>query len=183
VTVVVTATERNADPRAARRACEGGDVMAMMDRTQWPAADWERAGVRLYCADALALLPQLPAGGADAAITDPPYNVGFAYAGDATNDRKPNYANWCAMAYEGLRRATSGPIAVSVGAANVGVWSPFGPDWWLAWHKPASMGRCTVGFNNWEPVALFGKSRGRTGTDVITAPIMPQAAAVGGRAD
>ncbi len=34
------------------------------------------------------------------------------------------------------------------------------------------MGRCTVGFNNWEPILLYGKSTGRQGADVIRAPLV-----------
>jgi site-specific DNA-methyltransferase (adenine-specific) len=33
------------------------------------------------------------------------------------------------------------------------------------------MGRCAVGFNNWEPIALYGKPP-RAITDVIRAPIV-----------
>ena len=29
--------------------------------------------------------------------------------------------------------------------------------WLIAWWKPAAMGRCPVGFNNWEPIGMWGK--------------------------
>ncbi len=35
------------------------------------------------------------------------------------------------------------------------------------------MGRSPVGFCNWEPMLLYGKSKGKAGCDVIRAQILP----------
>src|SRR5262249_930846 len=35
------------------------------------------------------------------------------------------------------------------------------------WWKPASSGRCAVGFNNWEPILLYGRGAIRACCDVI----------------
>lgn len=127
--------------------------------------------VSLYCADCLDVLPGLE--GVDAVVTDPPYNVGIQYAGYDDNRKRESYREWCCEWMFGLRNACSGPIAVSVGIANLTLWERIRkPDWWMAWHKPAAMGRCYVGFNNWEPIALFGKPAKQT-TDVIRACIVP----------
>ena len=118
----------------------------------------EENPVVVHNGDCLDLLRSLPDGCVDAVITDPPYNVGFGYAGDDSGDRKADYREWCAGWLAELRRVCRGPVAVSVGQANLSLWATIAPpDWWLAWWKPAAMGRCVVGFNNWEPVALYGK--------------------------
>jgi site-specific DNA-methyltransferase (adenine-specific) len=128
-------------------------------------------GQRLILGDCLEVLPTLAAGSVDAVITDPPYNVGIAYA--SSDDNRNDYAEWCGRWFGELQRSCSGPIAITTGQSNLSQWaSMFPPDWWLAWWKPAAMGRCVVGFNNWEPIALYGKAQ-ESMCDVIRATIKP----------
>lgn len=132
---------------------------------------------RLILGDCLQVLPTLPDASVDAVVTDPPYNVGLDYAD--SNDRRPDYREWCAAWLAELRRICRGPIAVSVGQSNLSMWASIAPPtWWLAWWKPAAMGRCVVGFNNWEPIALYGKPR-RQACDVIRATIKPDKSLAG----
>ena len=126
---------------------------------------------QLHLGDCLDILRSLPSGSVDAVVTDPPYNVGLAYA--SIDDRRSDYAEWCALWFSELRRVCRGPIAITTGQANLSMWSALHPpNWWLAWWKPAAMGRCVVGFNNWEPIALYGKPV-KAGCDVIRACIKP----------
>jgi hypothetical protein len=133
---------------------------------------YEADGVTLYHGDCREVLPALAP--VDLVLTDPPYNVGFGYlSGD---DARPDYPAWCAGWFRECRRL-SPAVALTPGVANVGMWCAIEPPAWiLCWHKPAAMGRCPVGFNNWEPVLLWGKPKGRAGADVITAPIVPDPA-------
>jgi site-specific DNA-methyltransferase (adenine-specific) len=131
--------------------------------------------VTIYQGDCREILPAIADQFAQAVITDPPYNVGIKY-GAATNDARGDYAAWCAGWFRDCRRIASA-VAVTPGIANVGQWYRMGddPNWILAWHKPAAMGRCLVGFNNWEPILLWGKAV-RAGTDVVVAPIVADSA-------
>jgi len=122
-------------------------------------------GVTLYCGDCLEILPTL--GKVDAVVTDPPYGVGFKYA--THDDKADGYDLWCAQWFAALRDKVVGPISISCGISNLTKWPT--PDWVFCWHKPASMGRCPVGFNNWEPVLLYGKAAGQV-VDVFRAPII-----------
>ena len=123
--------------------------------------------------DCLDVLRALPDGCVDAVVTDPPYNVGFGYEGDTSRDRKSDYWWWCGSWFSELKRVCRGPILISCGVANIGMWySIQSPSWVLCWHKPAAMGRCAVGFNNWEPVLLYGKGL-RPSCDVFQAVIIP----------
>ena len=126
----------------------------------------------LIIGDAVEKLRRLPKGYADIAITDPPYNVGLEYA--STDDNKENYAEWCQEWLAELERVCTGTIAISVGQANLSLWATIKkPTWWLAWWKPSAMGRCPVGFNNWEPIAVYKRSKiNKQGCDVIRAPIV-----------
>lgn len=122
----------------------------------------------LHQGDCLEILKDI--GPVDAVITDPPYNVGIKY-GAGVDDRKQDYAGWCAKWF-GLLKAER--IALTCGTSNWGLWERINPPptWWLCWYKPASMGRGVVGFCNWEPIALWGKPLKQT-CDVIVAPIIP----------
>jgi site-specific DNA-methyltransferase (adenine-specific) len=127
--------------------------------------------ITLHQGDCLEYLKTLEPGSVDAVVTDPPYNVGFAY--NSTYDNRHDYAEWCAAWFADLKRVCNGPIAISVGQSNLSLWATLAPPtWWLAWWKPAAMGRCVVGFNNWEPIALYGKPT-RATCDVIRAIITP----------
>jgi len=135
-----------------------------------PVPYYERDGITIYCADCRDVLPHLPP--VDLVLTDPPYNVGIAY-GDGTDDGRIDYAGWCKEWFEQCRRMAT-RVAVTPGVANVGLWHQLEqPTWIMAWHKPAAMGRCTVGFNNWEPILLYGKPPSRPTSDVVVAPIIP----------
>ena len=124
--------------------------------------------VTLYEGDCLEVLPALAPGSVDAVVTDPPYGIGFEYA--SHDDTAEGYLEWCKAWRTQCLRISSGPVAVSCGIANLQNWPK--PDWVLCWHKPASMGRCYVGFNNWEPVILYRKPPKQT-ADVFRAVIKP----------
>lgn len=114
--------------------------------------------VELHAGDCLDVLRTMPDGSFDAVVTDPPYNVGLVYSGDATGDRMVDYADWCSEWFAELKRVCRGPLLISCGVANVGTWHAIDPPRWvMCWWKPASSGRCAVGFNNWEPVLVYGK--------------------------
>lgn len=104
----------------------------------------------------------------DLVLTDPPYNVGIDY-GDRVDDAKGDYGEWCREWFSAI---DSERKLVSGGIANIGIWDALNPDWWLCWHKPAAMGRSFVGFNNWEPIAAWGKPTKQI-VDVFVAGIVP----------
>lgn len=130
---------------------------------------YQRGPVTLYHADCLDWLPTRDAGSVDAFVTDPPYGVGFKY--ESHDDSPVGYPEWCRIWFAQLRRIAGGPIGISCGIANLSSWEK--ADWVLCWHKPAAMGRCAVGFNNWEPVLVYGKTRAGTVVDVFSACIVP----------
>lgn len=122
---------------------------------------------RLILGDCRDVLPTL--GPMDALITDPPYGIGLCYG--VYNDAGSDYAEQCTQWMTLLRQACPGLIALSCGIANITKWPQ--ADWIFCWHKPASMGRCIVGFNNWEPVLLYGRGLPRQMADVFCAGIVP----------
>lgn len=94
---------------------------------------------------------------ADLALFDPPYNVGMAY--DVYSDSRPRcqYFDWVRAMFDRIK-LNSHVQVVTPGIANLGEWLKFAPPVWVcAWHKPASSGRCPMGFTNWEPLLVYGK--------------------------
>jgi len=128
---------------------------------------WERGNVRLYLGDCREVLPTL--GRVDAVVTDVPYGVDFAYASHV--DSCDGYEERCREWFACMKSACGGPIAISCGIANLCKWPQ--ADWVMCWHKPAAMGRCAIGFNNWEPVLVYGKTRAGQVVDVFQACIVP----------
>src|SRR4051812_4648566 len=111
-----------------------------------PAPYYDDGTVTIYHGDCREILPSLPP--VAACLTDPPYNLGLVY-GVGVNDKRIDYADWCASWFAHCH-LLAGAIALTPGIANLGVWyGILPPDWVAAWHKPAAMGRCHVGFNNW----------------------------------
>ena len=134
---------------------------------------YQQDGITIYHGDCREVLPSLSA---DLCITDPPYNLGIEY-GHGVDDDRPDYEQWCRMWFAQIHAPA---IALTPGVANVAMWCGVRrPEWIIAWHKPAAMGRCPVGFNNWEPVLFYGEAKPNRGADVITAVIRPDASVEG----
>jgi len=152
------------------------EAVEPLDLAGMPKPDWMSSDgtVVLYNADCLEILPKLPDGCVDAVVTDPPYGVGFKYEShDDTND---GYMEWCNQWFAKCR-LVSEVVAVSCGISNLTEWPK--PTWVMCWHKPASMGRCAVGFNNWEPLLVYGKTRAGQVLDVFRACITPDESLAG----
>jgi DNA modification methylase len=94
-----------------------------------PTPDWQSddGKVRLYCADCMDILPQLPDGAVDAVVTDPPYGIGFKY--ESHDDTSEGYGKWLWAAIEQAERSARPGAACFVWQAmpNVGNFSQWFP--------------------------------------------------------
>ena len=126
----------------------------------------------IVCADCLDILPLMPDGCVDLCLTDPPYNVGIDY-GDGVDDKKTDFVAWVTSWFTECRRISKTVLITGQGRlpdyAKIEPWK-----WLLAWYKPAAMGRSPVGFNAWEPIALWGKGSNSGLPDVFQVCIVPQ---------
>jgi len=132
---------------------------------------FETALGKLYHGDCLQIMPQLEP--VDLVLTDPPYNEGIKYNKE-TDDNKPfkEWIEWMSPIFKILREKSK-TLLISTGIKRL-AWYSHLEDWkWLlCWYKPASMGRCSIGFTNWEPVAAWGEAKGK-GVDVVKCGIIP----------
>lgn len=125
-----------------------------------PTPYYERAGITLYCGDALDLMPKLAAEGIRPGITatDPPYGVGYAEW-----DHGIPPLLWLEIA-----RAISEVVAFTPGNGRQHLYPP--PIWTLAWARPGSIQVAASGkLSNWEPILVYGKRNTFT-VDLKTLP-------------
>lgn len=116
-----------------------------------PESYYDDGRVVIYhgdCRDILSALPRI-----DLALTDPPYGVGMEYGGSYVDDS----ADWVLPVIEDLRERAS-IVLVTPGLRNA--WDYPTPTWTLCWAKPGAQRRSDLGgFNEWEPVLMYGKRR------------------------
>ena len=125
---------------------------------------------QLLLGDCLDVMRGMADKSVDAVITDPPYGVGLTY-GDY-EDSSDNYFALCAAFMPEAIRVSRMFVALTPGMKHLNWWyANFPPSWTLAWVKsnqcsPSPFG----GFNAWEPMLFWGKSRIRQ--DALAMPIM-----------
>lgn len=128
---------------------------------------------RLILGDCRVVLPTL--GKVDAVVTDPPYNVGINY-GEHVNDKmtRENFIIWASDWFKKCRTIARTILITGQGRLpDYAIIEPW--IWLLAWHKPAAMGRSLVGFNAWEPIAVWGIGSNAGLPDLFVCPIVGQA--------
>jgi site-specific DNA-methyltransferase (adenine-specific) len=110
--------------------------------------DW----VTIYHGDCREVIASLP-GRFDLTLTDPPYGVSMTYGSTYLDDE----ADWVLPIIEDCR-VMSSVVLVTPGLRNA--WNYPKPTWALCWGKPGSPRRSDLGgFNEWEPVLMYGKRR------------------------
>lgn len=126
----------------------------------------------IICGDCSEVMRRLPDKCVDAVVTDPPYNVGLRYDGDATNDAKAEYAEWCQdWFFECLRVASV--VALTPGTPNLHTWyDMLEPDILMCNFRPNGAGYSKAGFCHWEPILVYGTPSGARQTDVVRAAIV-----------
>lgn len=126
----------------------------------------------IYHGDCLEILPLL----ADAfvTITDPPYGVGLTYGAEYT-DEAEGYAAWVAEMFPIIRSASK-RVLITPGIRNI--WLYPKADWVFCWSKANSMRRSDLGgFNQWEPILVYGKKV--IYQDLFVVPTVPSKQAFG----
>lgn len=114
---------------------------------------YDHKGITIYHGDCLEILPQLDK--VDLVLTDPPYGVGLNYSKDF-NDNK-EYLDSIKGFIFNLPKLSKLTM-ITCGIRNLYDYPK--PDWIFCWHKPAAVGRNDLGgFNNWEPILVYGKKR------------------------
>ncbi len=115
--------------------------------------------VELHLGDCLEVMKSMPDKSVDAVITDPPYGINKA----EWDSVFPDY-----LISEGFR--LSNFMAVIPGIWALGDCISLMGDkylWTIGGHKGGGMTNTPIGFNNWQPIVLGGKTKHRIGVDAF----------------
>lgn len=116
-------------------------------------------------------------------LTDPPYNVGFDYGDESRDDRSDKeYEGFCRLWFD-IAKKQADVIVFTPGTGrgpghpNLQLWTRIQwPYWILAWLKKNAVGHSSLGgFNNWEPLFVYGKPPRKIPQDAYDIPITVQA--------
>jgi len=109
--------------------------------------------------DALELLKQLPDKSVDLCLTDPPYGVNLNY--DTYEDTEENWYKLMTTILPEIKRVSKMAIMPSCQIARLKwIYEHHPPDWLICWYKGSVGTSAYVGFNDWEPLLVYGKNDG-----------------------
>jgi len=121
--------------------------------------------VTIYHGDNREILPQLPH--ADLILTDPPYGVDLAY--DVWKDDEPGWFKLMGELIPMMRAQADMVIFPSCQIKRLGwFYKNHPPDWLIAWHKGSPGHVSAIGFNDWEPLVVYGRSKGLSMHDYLS---------------
>ena len=103
------------------------------------------------------ILPQIQA--ADVVITDPPYGINFDYS--EYKDTADNWFTLMDFLIPWIRQHVKMGILPSCKMTRLQwIYTNHPPDWLICWYKGSPGHRSFVGFNDWEPLLVYGKNKG-----------------------
>ena len=123
--------------------------------------------------DCLEAMKEMEDGEFDICFTDPPYNVGLQYASYV--DKRDDYREWCNEWFTEARRVSK-VVMFTPGMVNFCDWVAYEkPYAVMTWFKPNQCSSSVLrGFNVWEPILIYGKSKYQIPQDGILEPIAMQ---------
>ena len=114
--------------------------------------------VKLILGDCLDVMAGMEAGSVDAVITDPPYGVGIEY-----DDYKDTKENWRKLFIDFVPEARRVAKMVIMPSCQINelefIYRTYPPDWLICWHKGSPGTSAYIGFNDWEPLLVYGKTK------------------------
>lgn len=120
-------------------------------------AYYEDDSCTIYHGDCREILPTL--GKVDLVLTDPPYGVDLKYA--SYGDSEKNWFELMDDLIPKMRAVADMVIFPSCQIKRLGwFYKNHPPDWLIAWHKGSPGHVSKIGFNDWEPLIVYGRTHG-----------------------
>jgi len=112
----------------------------------------------IYNIDAVKGMRELEDDAVDLVLTDPPYGVNLEY--DEYEDSKENWFALLEKTIPEMKRVGK-MVIFPAGRVSRLEWyyRNFPPDWMIAWYKGSPGQRAYIGFQDWEPHLVYGKTR------------------------
>src|SRR3972149_6108395 len=109
--------------------------------------------------DCLKLLRELPDKSIDLVLTDPPYGVNLDYGSTYIDSED----NWFELIKNVLPEMIRVGVCVILPSCQIKrmswIYQNFPPVWIIAWYKGSTGCSSLIGFNDWEPLLVYGKPK------------------------
>lgn len=117
---------------------------------------YEENGIKIYCGDSFEILPLIEK--VDLVVCDPPYGINLEY--DKYKDTDDNWVSMFSRLIPELKRVSTMSILPCCQIRKLPfIYQNFPPDWIICWYKGSSGHRAYIGFNDWEPLLVYGKNQ------------------------
>lgn len=115
---------------------------------------------RIIHGDCINVLKKLPDKFADLVLTDPPYGINLKY--DQYKDTEENWYFLIESVLPELIRVSRMVILPSCQIKRLRwIYTNFPPDWLICWYKGSPGHASFIGFNDWEPHLVYGRTKNR----------------------
>lgn len=115
---------------------------------------------RIIHGDCIEIMRGMADKSVDLILTDPPYGIGLAY--DGYDDSEKNWFDLMEKAIPEMRRVAKMVIMPSCKISRLKWIYDFAPpDWLICWYKGSPGHASFIGFNDWEPHLVYGRTRNR----------------------
>lgn len=112
----------------------------------------------IYKGDCRDILPLFSDKSVDLALTDPPYGIGVKY--DSYVDTENAWFSLMSTCIPHILRVSRMTILPSCQIRRLKwIYDNFPPDWLLCWYKGSTGHASFLGFNDWEPHLVYGKTK------------------------
>ena len=116
--------------------------------------------IQLYHGDCLEVMKKMPPQSVDLVLTDPPYGVNLKY--DNYDDTEENWYRLMTDFIPLAQKVAKMVICPSCQIKRLGwFYTHFPPDWLICWYKGSPGTASYIGFNDWEALLVYGRTRNR----------------------
>lgn len=116
--------------------------------------------VKMLNVDCLEFMKTVPDKYFDLCCTDPPYGVNLEYSTYLDTEE-----NWFSLMARFIPEAQRISKMVIMPCCRINglkwIYQNYPPDWLIAWYKGSPGHSAFIGFNDWEPLLVYGKSHSR----------------------
>lgn len=111
-------------------------------------------------ADCIKVMKEMEENSIDLILTDPPYGIDLMY--DVYEDSDLNWYELMDKAFPEMIRVARMVILPSTKIKRLKwIYNNYPPDWLIAWYKGSTGHASYIGFNDWEPHLVYGRTRNR----------------------
>ena len=112
---------------------------------------------RIYNEDCMETMERMDDDSVDLVLTDPPYGVDFDY--DKYDDGKEEWESLISSVLPKLIDKSSMVLMQSCSINKMEwIYNNYPPDWLICWYKGSPGTSAFIGFNDWEPILVYGKN-------------------------